>query len=162
MLKEWAIGDGGGDGASLTLKEERELTKRANAISISKDGHIVLVADKFGDVYTCVGTGQRRVALLTWLFLTLKSGARVCASAPADLPCTAATQSYPLPRSHTSRPRKKHLPKLLLHQLRLPATEKQAAQTGPTELQQARQPAIRHQPRRASGKNRFGMTIGEQ
>lgn len=49
MLKEWAIDV---DGASLVLKEERELTKRANAISISKEGDIVLVADKFGDVYT--------------------------------------------------------------------------------------------------------------
>ena len=62
MLKEWAIDVDGAD-AALILKEERELTKRANAISISKEGDIVLVADKFGDVYTCVSIRQCRVAL---------------------------------------------------------------------------------------------------
>ena len=36
---------------SLTLLSTRELIKRANALSVTEDGTIV-VGDKFGDVYT--------------------------------------------------------------------------------------------------------------
>jgi hypothetical protein len=45
MLIVWSL-------PSLTILSKRELVKRANAIAIKEDSAEIVVADKFGDIYT--------------------------------------------------------------------------------------------------------------
>lgn len=51
-VKEWRIELATSNSpAKLVLEQQRELPKRANAVSITEDGQTLVIADKFGDVY---------------------------------------------------------------------------------------------------------------